>query len=357
MTIQDEAEAILAKPIEIENTFTIKTADKLDNSPVEWLVPEWIPKRGIVLLGADGGTGKTFVWVSILSSLSKGESTFLRYDPTITEEKTVLCISGEDAENILRSRLEKAGAKLQNVLCIAQDTETEEITFGSEFLENVIDKYRPAIAVFDPLQSFIGGNVDMSRRNQMRQALKPLAVLSSKYDMPVLIVLHTNKRSDADGRNKLADSSDIWDIARAVMMCGFTEDKERYISLEKSSYTDHMAVPTIIFNLDGGRVHFSGTTDKKMADFVAEKKQRNVDAEPKRSKQSECCDSILLILSDHADGYSSNTLDADLSELGYSTATIKRAKKELVEAGHITFSRNNGGMVTYFRKGAKEHQI
>lgn len=356
MSIHDEAEAILAKPLEVENTVTIKTADKLDNSPVEWLIPEWIPKRGIVLLASDGGIGKTFIWISILSALSRGESTFLRYDPTITEEKTVLCISGEDAENILRSRLEKAGAKLQNVLCVAQDTETEEITFGSEFLEKIIEKYRPAIVVFDPLQSFLGSNVDMSRRNQMRQALKPLAVLSSKYDMPVLIVMHTNKR-DADGRNKLADSSDIWDIARAVLMAGFTEDQERYVSLEKSSYADHMAVSTILFNLEGGRVHFSGTTDKKMADFVAEKKQRNADAEPKRSKQAECCDSILLILSEHADGYTSNTLDSDLSELGYSTATIKRAKKELVEAGHICFSRNNGGMVTYFRKGAKEHQI
>lgn len=38
----------------------MKTASELDNSPVEWLVPGWIPKRGITLLCADGGTGKTF---------------------------------------------------------------------------------------------------------------------------------------------------------------------------------------------------------------------------------------------------------------------------------------------------------
>lgn len=347
MSIQEEAEAVLSKPLEVSETITVKTADKLDNSPVEWLIPQWIPKRGIVLLGADGGTGKTFVWISILSSLSKGESTFLRYDPDTTE-KTVLCISGEDAENILRSRLEKAGAKLKNVLCIAQDTETEEITFGSEFLEKIIEKYRPAIVVFDPLQSFIGSNVDMSRRNQMRQSLKPLAVLSSKYDMPVLIVMHTNKR-DADGRNKLADSSDIWDIARAVLMCGFTEDKERYISLEKSSYTDHIAVPTILFNLEGGRVHFAGTSDKKMADYVAEKKAHTASEEPRPTLKAQCCNAILNILADHTDGMDANELKAELIDSGYKDKTIRNAKEELIRSEFIKHSKQKDGSVVYFR--------
>lgn len=345
-SLLEEAAEALEKPLDTK-PLRIKTADKLDNSPVEWLIPEWIPKRGIVLLSADGGTGKTFVWVSLLASLSKGESTFLRYDPSIKEERKVLCISGEDPENILRSRLERAGAKLENVLAIAQDTESEAITFDSSFLESVIAEYRPAIVVFDPLQSFIGSNVDMSRRNQMRQALKPLAVISSKYDLPVLIVMHTNKR-DADGRNKLADSSDIWDIARAVMMCGFTEDKERYISLEKSSYTDHLAVHTILFSLEGGKVHFTGTTEMKMKDFIAEKKQGVT--EPKQTRKAQCCNAVLIILAEHAEGYDSKLLDADLSEMGYSAKTIKSAKSELITSKHIRYDRSKDGAVTYYRK-------
>lgn len=327
----------------------VKTADKLDNSPVEWLVPKWIPKRGIVLLSADGGTGKTFVWVSIASSLSKGESTFLRYDPSLKEPRTVLCISGEDPENILRSRFENAGANLQNVLCIAQDSEIEGITFGSKVLDEIIEKYRPCMIVFDPLQAFLGSSVDMSRRNQMRQALKPLAVLSSKYDMPVLIVMHTNKR-DADGRNKLADSSDIWDIARAVMMCGFTEDNERYVSLEKASYTDHLAVPTIIFSLEGGKVSFVETSDLKMADFVAQKKEHASSAEPRRTKKAECCDEIFLTLTKYGNSVDSKELDSELETLGFSAKTIRSAKNELRTAGHIDFVKDGKGGTRWYRK-------
>lgn len=348
-SIQEQAHEILEKPIQIKaDGLTIKTADKLDDSPVEWLIPDWIPKRGITLLSADGGTGKSFIAVSILSSLSKGESTFLRYDPKFHEEKTVLYVSGEDPENILRRRFEKAGGKMENILVIAQDSQAPEIVFGSDILEQIAEQYHPAIMIFDPLQSFIGSSVDMSRRNQMRQALKPLGVISAKYDTAIVIVMHTNKR-DADGRNKLADSSDIWDIARSVMMAGFTEDKERYISLEKSSYADHLSVPTILFNLEHGAVHFTGTTEKKMADFVQERKQRTAAEEPRQTQKSQCCNSILNILAEHSNGYDSQSLEADLSEIGYSTKTIKSAKAELVGSKYIRYDRHKDGSVTYFR--------
>lgn len=354
--ISAQAQVILEKPL-ADNTVSIKTADMLDNSPVEWLIPNWIPKKGITLLSSDGGIGKTFVWCSIIAALSKGTSTFLRYDPDMNSEKKVLCISGEDPENVLRSRLEKAGAKLENIYVIAQDTQTEEITFDSEYLQLIVEKCKPVLLVFDPLQAFIGSKVDMSRRNQMRQALRPLAILSSEHDMPVLIVMHTNKRQDADGRNKLADSSDIWDIARAVLMCGFTEENERYISLEKASYTDHLSVPSVLFNLEGGKVHFAGTTEKKMSDFNAEKKQRTAEAEPKTSKLNDCCTALLSLFAEHGGQYDGNLLTADLSEIGFSSATIKRAKAELITAGHIRYSRDNKGNVTYYRKSAKDHQF
>ncbi len=316
----------------------IKTAAELDDSPVEWLIPGWIPKRGITLLCADGGTGKTFVWISLLASLSKGESTFLRYDPEIKEEQIVMCFSGEDPENILHSRFEKAGANLQNVYVSAQDSDiSQDITFQSRFLEDIIRSYRPAIVVFDPLQSFIGSNVDMSRRNQMRSALKPLAYISSKYNLPVLIIMHTNKRPGESGRDKMADSSDIWDQARSVMMCGFDENKQRYISLEKSSYANHMEVPTVIFSLDDGKVHFIETTTKKMKDFVRDARDQRKEASvlDHPTKKKECANDILQILAEHDGECPGEILVGSLAERGYSNKTIRSAREDLQRAGFI----------------------
>ena len=278
----------------------VKTADQLDNSPIEWLIPDWIPKKGITILGGDGGLGKSFTWVSILSALSKGESTFLHYEPGEHKPHTVLCFSDEDAENVLYERFKKAGACMSNIRVVAQDEQNQDlknITFSDPLLELIIDKYKPDIVVFDPIQSYLDDTVDMSRRNHMRHAIRPLNVLSGKYHMPFLILSHTNKR-DATGRNKLADSSDIWDFARSVMMVGFTDEKERYISLEKASYTDHMKVNSVVYTLEGGRVNFERVEARKMEDYVLEVRQnRKIDSNTK-SKKSSCCDDVLLILSE-----------------------------------------------------------
>ncbi|MFR5991320.1 MAG: hypothetical protein ACLUGP_13515 [Faecalibacterium prausnitzii] len=48
--------------------------------------------------------------------------------------------------------------------------------------------------------------------------------------------MHTNKRANVSGRARLADSSDIWDIARSVLMMGRDKNSEKlYLSHEKSS--------------------------------------------------------------------------------------------------------------------------
>lgn len=347
-------EAQEPKDTQRKKEMIMKTAADLDNSPIEWLVPEWIPKRGVTLLCADGGIGKTFIWVSILSSLSKGESTFLKYEPGNHEPLKVMCFSGEDPENILRQRFMAAGAKLENVFVSAQDSQEQNMSFDSPDLAAYIEKYRPSIVVFDPLQAFIGASVDMSRRNQMRQALQPLGVLSSKYDLPFLIVMHTNKRSNEYGRNKMADSSDIWDISRSVLMAGFDEEKNRYISLEKSNYGNLIAVKSIIFNLDGGKVNFIAVTDRKMADFVKEERQRQIIDSGKQTKIGMCCNAILLALSDNGGSLDSKDLDDALEDQGYKGKTVRNAKEKLGDKGFITWERSGTGAVTYYRQNNAE---
>ncbi|MDE8704062.1 hypothetical protein PZH32_13985, partial [Adlercreutzia equolifaciens] len=52
-----------------------------------------------------------------------------------------------------------------------------------------------------------------------------------------MIVVHVNKQSGVYGRKRIADSSDIWDSSRAVLMLGETPEKGiRYLTQEKSNY-------------------------------------------------------------------------------------------------------------------------
>ena len=43
----------------------------------EWLVPQYIPKGQITVLGGDGGSGKTITWCALAASHKQREKSFL----------------------------------------------------------------------------------------------------------------------------------------------------------------------------------------------------------------------------------------------------------------------------------------
>lgn len=93
-----------------------------------------------------------------------------------------------------------------------------EIKFNSKLLKELIEQVKPALIVFDPLQAFIPVDMQMGQRNAMRACLSPLIGIGEQYGVTSLIVVHTNKKQGVFGRNRIADSADVWDIARSVMI-------------------------------------------------------------------------------------------------------------------------------------------
>ena len=77
---------------------TVKSADHLDNSPIEWLIQDWIPRRGITLLCSDGGIGKSFLWISVAAALSNGNRTILDSLEINREENSIA--ADKEAANI-----------------------------------------------------------------------------------------------------------------------------------------------------------------------------------------------------------------------------------------------------------------
>lgn len=190
----------------------------------------------------------------------------------------------------------------------------------------------------DPLQSFLPADVEMASRNQMRGALLPLRAIAAKQGCAVLIVMHSNKKQGVSGRARLADSSDIWDMARSVLMMGRAKnDGKIYLSHEKNSYARPQQ--TVLLHIDDvevegvktARAVFDGYTDKKDADFIEERRVRT--AETRQDTRS----AILNVLSESRLGSMANPQlkSAVLQEIKCSEATYKRSYAELVRDGDI----------------------
>jgi hypothetical protein len=318
------------KPLSLTPLSTVQEKE------AEWLIPGYVPRGQITLLAGDGGVGKTSIWCNLAAAVSSGQTSILDRDvPFAGQPQRVLFFSSEDSIEItLKARLRKAGAELSGIFTLdLADERFQELKFGSELLETLISSYRPALVIFDPLQSFVPPEVKMSARNEMRNCLNPLVGLGEKYGCSFLIVVHTNKQVGLWGRKRIADSADIWDISRSVLIAGDAgENGIRYISHEKCNYGPLQ--DTILFRLGSDGLKFEGYTEKRDKDYVL--------AQATFARQAPARDEAKdLILSYLEDGEKETSdLDSALKAQGVSGETLKRAKSALRKDGKITcFSR------------------
>ncbi len=255
-----------------------KTVDEFEESEMEWLVDGWIPEGQITLLAADGGVGKTTLWCDIAAAISNGGSCILDEGYIRREPKKVLVLTSEDSiSKKLKKKLRLAGANMENIITVDNSEYNymdgcfpESIYFTSPELKEAIIALRPALIIFDPVQGFIPPETNMGSRNAMRATLAPLIPIGEEFKTSFLIVCHSNKRKGASGRDRIADSADLWDISRSVLMAGYTSERGvRYLSNEKNNYAP--LARTTLFEIRGdGLVKKCGTSDKRDRDYSLE---------------------------------------------------------------------------------------
>ena len=291
------------------------------------------PEGSVTLLCSDGGIGKTSIWCNTLAAFTRGKPTIFDKALEIPDEfvgtkRTVMYFSKEDpTEEILKAKLRKAGADQSKIRCFGlDDPRLSKIWYGSLLLDKLIEKYKPDIVVFDTLQAFLPDGVDMAKRKDMRDSLNTLNTLGAKYNTAFLMIMHTNK-SNASGRQRMADSSDIWDISRSALMAGRTKDEGiMYLSHEKSNYGELQK--TILFSLSDEGVEFRGTSRRKDRDYMADSISTPAPS-PKMDEAKE------FILENIEDGMEVGEMEKMAKSAGITQSTLRDAKAILKKENRI----------------------
>ena len=325
----------------------VKITEVEEKEP-DWLICGYMPRYQITSLAGDGGSGKTTVWCALAAAVSAGKKTFLEnFIPEGIDRKEpqkVIFFSAEDSsEYTLKRRLRKNGAVLENILTIdIADDRFLEVKFNSPYLESLLSEHRPALCIFDPIQAFVPPDIRMGDRNAMRNCLAPLIGHGEKYGTTFLIIEHANKQSGVWGRKRIADSADIWDISRSVIMAGETNDGNiRYLSHEKSNYGRTRS--SVLYAIDDEVIVFKGYTSKKDKDFVTESDYNSRQAPQKE----EAKDFIIDFLKDGEKEIAE--LDEMAAAMSISKNAIKNAKSELKREGITkTWSLGYGKEKKYF---------
>ena len=320
-----------------------KYLDEFTEEEAKWLIPGWIPEGQISALAADGGIGKTTIWCEMIADLSSGKRCFLDPPDYQREPLTVAFLTTEDSvRKKLRRKLREAGANLKNI--ITPDFVGDKygmlrsLKFASEEMERFIRYFKPALCIFDPVQGFVPPRINMGSRNEMRDCMAPLIAIGEECGTSSLIVCHTNKRKGVHGRDRIADSADIWDVARSVMMAGYTEEPGiRYLSNEKNNYT-HLQ-ETVLFTItDHGRLERTGTSWKRDREYMQE---YCIAQSP--TKRQDCREFILHTLGEAGGRMPVKDLEEQAKENGYSFRTLRRAKDELKESKDVKYLQSGHG--------------
>lgn len=321
------------RPVKEQN-FQLNIASDVEIKEPEWLIPGYIPKYGITTIAGEGGVGKTSIWCAIVSAVTTGKPSFLEGNemPFEGTPGNVVVFSAEDSWNyVLKQRLVNNGADMDRIFYMGpEDERFTDLNFNGDLLKGIIQTNRPDLVVYDPVQAFVPANLRMGDRNAMRKCFSPLIGFGEMYKTTSIIIAHANKQSGVWGRKRIADSSDIWDSSRSVLMTGIVSNSDgiRYITHEKSNWG--RLEETVLFELKNGMPIFKSYSKKKDREFIIEdSKIRNTAPAAEEAK-----DFILDTLIEHKQ-LEVSELDELAKVEGFSKNALRDGKAALKKEGAI----------------------
>lgn len=214
---------------------------------IKWVWYPYIPYGKITVVQGDPGEGKTTFVLALIALLTQGKP--LPEEENGTEPINVIYQTAEDGlADTIKPRLLSVGADCERVLVI--DENEVELTLSDERLEQAIKKTDAKVIVLDPIQAYLGGDVDMHRANEIRPIMKRLALLAERTGCAVILIGHMNKMGGAKSAYRGLGSIDIRAAVRSVLVVGRVKDEPtlRIVAHDKSNLAPEGK--SIAFELD-----------------------------------------------------------------------------------------------------------
>lgn len=223
-----------------------------------------------------------------------------------------------DWGDTIKHRLLAAGADCSRVLVI--DDREQPLTMLDVRLEEAIMQTKARMVVLDPIQGFLGTDVDMHRANEIRPLMKRMAVLAEKYHCAIILIGHMNKNSNGKSSYRGLGSIDFQAAARSVLIVGRMKDEPetRVMCHVKSSLAPEGK--SVAFRLDKETgFQWIGEYDISADDLLSG------DARGQKSRIAK--EFLLDILADG--GMAQKKIEEEASKQGIKKKTLRNAKQEL----------------------------
>ena len=312
---------VLKEPSKPETVKIIRMSD-VELTPVDWLWKPYLPFGKLSVLQGNPGEGKTYFAMHLAAACTNGK---LLPNMERMEPFNVIYQTAEDGlGDTVKPRLIEAGADLDRVLVI--DDSEVQLTLSDERIEKAIIETNARLVIIDPIQAYLGADVDMNRANEVRPIFMRLGQVAQRTGCAILLIGHLNKAAGMQSLQRGLGSIDIAAAVRSVMFIGKLKHDPtmRILTHEKSSLAPPGA--SLAFSLgDEGGFRWVGEYDITADEMLS-------GIEPQRETKTQQAKDLICTLLAGGKQVLSEDIDKAALERGIPGRTVRDAKRELGDA-------------------------
>jgi hypothetical protein len=317
-------------PCAIKRRADIIRLDQVVAKEVEWLWHPFVPLGMLCMFSGDSGVGKTYLLLAFIALLTRGK---LPGGQTC-EPCDVLYLTLENSpEFLLRPRFDKLGGDATRFHLLRgsitgpdsdDDAQRGRICLDDvALLAEALERTKAKLVVIDPVQSFLGTEVDAYRANETRPILDGLTRLAERYNCAIAILRHLSKTAGGKPIYRGLGSIDFTAAARSEMVLEFVPNHPRKLRAMAHLLTNIGPIGASVgFSIDVRGDFFW----EDAANITVEELLASHDAE-EGSALREAVDYLREALA--AGPRNSKEVTAEASELGITKRTLARARRQL----------------------------
>ncbi len=307
----------------------ILTLSQVEAKEVGWLWKPYLANGMLAMLSGDPGCGKTYIGLAIAAAVTTGRAPYTEED---REPADVLYLSIENSpEYVLRPRFDSLGGDASrfqilqgSVVGNGRKAEKGSVRLSDvRLLRDALRQTGARLVIVDPIQSYLGAEVDAHRSNETRPVMDGLSRLAEEFGCCILLLRHLSKAPTGKAIHRGLGSIDLTGAVRTELLAGCSPDEPALRALVQVKSNLGQFGPSIGYAIEAdGKFRWTGESQLTASTILA--------PELNGGETGVRADAKEFLLSVLAQGpRPANDIMAEAEQEGISERTLKRAKKDL----------------------------
>lgn len=304
-----------------EKIIPVRKMTEIKETIVEWLWYPFIPFGKVTLIQGDPGQGKTWLAMHLAAACTNRKE--LPNELPMDSFNVFYQTAEDGIGDTIKPRLMKCGADMERVRVIVEDDAMLSLT--DPRLELAIKQNNVKLLIMDPIQAYLGPDVDMNRANEIRPLFRYLGGVAERTGAAIVLIGHLNKNAGTHANYRGLGSVDISAAVRSILLVGKVEkETERDVRVVIQTKSSLAPKPTpVAFTLENSKLEWIGEYEITEQELMSGKAGKQ-----KETKLEQAMKLIRQILTTRNLMYVAD-LDAEGKKLKISDRTMRDARRKL----------------------------